>query len=351
MTATLASTLAVTGLGVLSGQPSDVSGMFDEDLPSDTAHALTDFTIKAHLGRKGTSFFDRGIGLGLVACTAAIENAGLAVTDESRPRTGIVLGTTHGSTKSTSDFSRDTFTEHRPYHVNPLVFPNAVMNSVAGQAAIWTTLRGPNSTVAGGVPAMAQVLRYGRNLLGCGYADVLLAGCVEELSPQHAWAVRAAQEAEGGDLPAGEGAAVFVVERAAAVAERGATPVAEILAAEVASVDPPRVDPGRYTDAFATCVRRAVARSGALPTEIRTVYTGANGMTAIDDAETRAIDEVLGTTAERIAVAETVGEAGAAFGGLQLAAAVGGPPGLSVLTSRSIDGAIGVLVVRAGDVS
>ncbi|WP_216206365.1 beta-ketoacyl synthase N-terminal-like domain-containing protein [Amycolatopsis aidingensis] len=365
-----AGALAITGFGVVGGAgigpeplagvlaghrqaPAEPGELFEDDLPGPEGHALTGFSVREHLGRKGTSFLDRGTGLGLLACTLALADAGLDVHDGNRARIGITLGTTHGSMKSTSDYSRATHTEHRPYHVNPVLFPNAVMNSVAGQAAIRTGLHGPNSTVAGGTTAMAQVLRYGRNLIGCGYADTLLAGTVEEFSPQHAWAVRAIQAAEGGDLPPGEGAAVFVVRSAAAVRAAGDEPLAEILAAEVGSFDPPGEDPARYTAGFAACLHRALHRARVRPDQVGTVCTGGNGMPALDGAESRALDEVVGSTAPRIAVADAVGESGAAFGGLQLACVLaahraGAQSELFLLSSRSSDGSVGVLLVRTG---
>ncbi len=77
---TRSTALAITGFCVLSGigpealaaalaapaAPVDVSEMFEEELPRDDAHALVDFKVRDHLGRKGTSFFDRSTSLGMV---------------------------------------------------------------------------------------------------------------------------------------------------------------------------------------------------------------------------------------------------------------------------------------------
>ncbi len=58
------------------------------------------------------------------------------------------------------------------------------MNCAAGQSRIKFGLQGPNVTVAGGPMAMLNVLRYTRNLINWVYAEALLAGAVEEFSPQ-----------------------------------------------------------------------------------------------------------------------------------------------------------------------
>ena len=253
-------TLAVTGWGVLAPAglgadefaaslagarpaPAEVGAMFPEPLPRGEAHALVDFAVRDHLGRKGTSFLDRSTSLALVACKMALADSDLIVNDQTRARIGVVLGTTAGSAKSTSDYSRETFVQSRPFLVNPLIFPNAVMNCAAGQAGIWFGLKGVNATIAGGALAALNVLRYARVVIGCGYADALLAGAVEEFSPHSAWATHFAMSAGGGDTPNGEGAAVLVLEGAAAVRRAGRTADAEILAVETGLFAPPGRSP------------------------------------------------------------------------------------------------------------
>ncbi|MFF2651042.1 beta-ketoacyl synthase N-terminal-like domain-containing protein [Streptomyces sp. NPDC058045] len=362
-------TLAITGFGVLSGAgigagalaaaiggegagPADVSEMFEEPLPRQDAHALVDFKVRDHLGRKGTSFFDRSTALSMVACKEALADTDLQVDDDNRARIGITMGTTAGSAKSTSDYSRDTFVQDRPYLVNPLLFPNAVMNCAAGQAGIWFGLQGANSTIAGGPLAMLNVLRYGRNLIGCGYADALLAGSVEEFSPQSAWAVHYAQSTEGGSLPPGEGAAVFVVENAETVRAAGRRPDAEVLAVEVGVFEPPAAD-GEFTRGLALCLTRALERAGITADQVSTVATAANGMTRLDDAEESAIASVLGSEVPRLRVKDATGEAFSASGAFQLAALLArhrAEPArdgeISVVTTRSAEGAAGAAVVR-----
>lgn len=360
--------MAITGFGVLSGAglgpealarslsggaaPADISALFDDPLPRPDAYAVPGFDVRTHLGRKGTSFFDRNTALGLVACREALADGDREVTDATRSRFGITLGTTHASLKSTSDYSRDTFVEKRPYLVNPVLFPNAVMNCTAGQAGIWYGTTGPNTTVAGGPLAMLQVLRYGRVLLGCGRADVLLAGAMEELSPQTAWAVHYEQRAEGGSVPSGEGAAVFLLEDAEVVRARGGRVDAEVLAVELAGFDPPGAIGGDFVAGLARCLRSALEAAGVSPADVATVATAANGMTDLDDAEQLAVSQVLGDVPV-LRIKEVTGEAGAASGALQLAALLARHRAeperdgqVSVITNRSADGGAGVAVIR-----
>jgi 3-oxoacyl-[acyl-carrier-protein] synthase II len=356
--------LAITGWGVLCSVATDPAGlaealtsrpqgavpaqeMFEDPLPRPDGHVLTGFRVRDHLGRKGTSFFDRSTALALVATKQALGDTGLTVEDANRERVGMVLGTTAGSVKSTSEYSRDTFVQERPYLVNPLIFPNAVMNCAAGQAAIWYGLKGVNATIAGGQLALHSALRYAGTLIASGYADALLVGTVEEFSAQSAWATAYAQRSAGGDLPTGEGAAVFVVEEADAVRAAGRTPDAEVLATEVRQL----AEPG--SAGLTDCIRLALARAGVDPAEVRLVATGENGMTELDGAEDAAVRAVLGDGPERLRIKELVGECHSASSALALAAVLArhrADPALdgqvSVVTARSADGVVGAAVLR-----
>ncbi|OLR93675.1 beta-ketoacyl synthase N-terminal-like domain-containing protein [Actinokineospora bangkokensis] len=364
--------LAITGWGVVSpiglgadafadglatGRTgtADVSGMFDEPMPRPDGFAVVDFAVKDHLGRKGTSFFDRSTSLALVACQQAIADAALDVAEVGSERVGIVMGTTAGSVKSTSDYSRATFVEDKPYLVNPLIFPNAVMNAAAGQAAIRFKMRGVNATVAGGQAAALSALRYARGQIGLGRADVLLVGATEEFCPQTAWGTEFAMREHGGSLAAGEGAAVFVVEDAERVRAQGRTPDAEVLAVEVGTHLPAdEATPGSdFSPSLARVITRALERAGVRPDEVWAVSSAENGMPVRDGYEDAAITAALGGAPERIRVKTAVGEGASAANALQVAAVLarhrrdGALDGrASVVTTRTPDGVVGAAVLR-----
>jgi 3-oxoacyl-[acyl-carrier-protein] synthase II len=324
----------------------DVSGMFDAPLPTGRAHAIPDFRAADHLGRKGTRHLDRSTALALVATKLALESTDAAVDGDADGRVGLVLGTTAGSIRTTSEFSRDTLVEERPYLVNPVMFPGATINCPAGSSAIRHKLRGVNATVAGGQMAGLNVLRYGAHLIGGGHADVLLAGAVEEFSPHMAWGHRALTE--GYDVPLGEGSAVFVVEDAERVRSGGRTPEAEVLASAFGTGGP-----GDTARTLEASVVRALRLAGVGADEVWGVATGEHGVEGLDGAEDAGVRAALGDGPVRIRVKRLVGECNSASGPFQLAALLAhhrSDPGLdgrvSVLTSVSADGAAGAAVVR-----
>jgi 3-oxoacyl-[acyl-carrier-protein] synthase II len=356
--------LAVTGWSVISpagvgadalasglgGAPAGQSpaGLYDDPLPSPTPHALAGFDVRHYLGRKGTSFFDRCTGLALIACGQALNNSGVTIDDANRHRVGIALGTTTGSMRSTMDYSRETLIEDRPYLVNPLLFPNTVMNCAAGQAAIWHRLTGVNTTIAGGQLAFLGVLRYSATALRGGYADIILAGTVEELSPHSAWATRLGSDEP--DVAAGEGAAAFVVERADDARRAGRRLDAEVLAVAM-GFSPGGAEGGGTSAALTGCVRRALAMAGIVPEALSAVATG-----DVRDggAEAEAVEAAIGAfRGEWVVIKTVLGECHAASGGLQVAALLGlhrddptRDGQCSLVTSRSRDGGVGAAVLR-----
>ncbi len=355
--------LAITGWGVLTstgtgadefgaavrdgrGGLVDVEGAFDGDLPVAKACALVGFHAKEFLGRKGTAFLDRSTALGLVGCHLALADTDLVIDDANRDRVGIVLGTTAGSLKATSDYSRETLVQKKPYQVNPVLFPNTVMNAAAGQSAIWHKLKGVNATVAGGQLAGLNALRYARNLVRRDYVDGALVGAVEEFSPHTAWGTHNLHQQLGVQVPVGEGSAVFVVENPDVAKAAGRTPDAEVLAVEI----------GYFADdaaaGLALCVMRALERAGVDAADVWAVATGEAGAEPLDEVESHGVASVLGGV-RRVRVKELTGECHAASGALQVAALLAYHRGdrsldgrVGVVTSVSADGAVGAAVIR-----
>jgi 3-oxoacyl-[acyl-carrier-protein] synthase II len=338
---------------VLAGPtgPAHVAGLFAERLPRDEAYALVGFAVQDHGGRRRTAVADRCTALALLACGQALADSDLTVDDRNRGRVGVVLGTTLGSLKSTADYSRGTLAGGRPGRVDPLLFPATVLSRAAGRVATRFRLTGVTATVAGAQLAGLSALRYARNQIRRGYADALLVGGVEELSPHTAWVAEHAFAGEEHRVPVGEGAGVVVVEDAAEMRAAGRRPQAEVLAVEVGQYGPPGGEPDPAAG-LARCITDALAAAGVPPAEVWAAATGECGVRRLDLVEQQAVGQVV-AGARCIRVKETVGDAPAAAASLQLAALLAHhrtDPALdgrvSLVTACSPDGAVGVAVVR-----
>lgn len=312
-----------------------------EDLPGPPPRVVPDFSIRARLGRKGTSSMDRWTGMTVVACGEALRAAGIETDDPRMERIGVAIGTTAGGLRSTCDFSMQTLTEAKPYLVNPALFPNTVMNSAPGYAAIRYGLHGPNSAIAGGPLAFLQALRYATIALRQGYADLVLVGGVEELSPHRAWAAHRLAP----DASVGEGAAVFLMAENPSP-ERGQ---AEVLGF-AARFDPPSRDGSANGSGAASpmseCVRSVLARAEIDPGELRWISGTRAGLSLLADWDVLASAEVLDVEA-------WAGDAGAAGGALALAGLLSvhqqdieADAAVSLLVAASPEGAYAAALVR-----
>ncbi|MFC4564291.1 beta-ketoacyl synthase N-terminal-like domain-containing protein [Nocardiopsis mangrovi] len=318
-----------------------------EGFPGAGARAVTDFRPAERLGTKGLSRLTRTDQLGMAACGQALEQLDRPLADEERPRTGIVLGSGAGSVRRLAEFTRDTFVQDRPYMVNPSHFPGTLMNSAAGQTAIRFGITGVNATLAGGPVAGLSALRYARNTLLNDHADRLLAGSVEELSAQSAWAWERSGRLSPG-IGVGEGGAVFVLERDA---ER---PLARLLACELRFAAPGQGAAGigrRLSDA----VRDALKASDVAAGDVGAVAVGGAGRRGWSAVEERALRDVFdGPGPERLRVQPVVGETHSAAASLQLAGllarwqAGAADERVGLVTALGPDGQVGCLVVQRG---
>ena len=285
--------------------------------PERSPFVLEDFDVRALLGRKGTSLLDRCTSIALVACGEALRDSG--IDGEQSERIGVALGTTTGSLRSMSDYTRDTLVEARPYHVNPGQFPNTVMNCAAGQAAIRHGLRGLNNTIAGGPISFFAVLLVAARTLRLGHLDATLAGAVEEFSPHRAWQTSLAR-VNGGGGPSGEGAAVLALERPDD-ARRAGRPIDGLIEAVVTGFQPGGEAGGELAAALERCAARALAGAGLAPAEIDCVACSPPVETAHARLGVQAAHAALdGHEPAALEIDGLVGDCGAATAALQVAA-------------------------------
>jgi 3-oxoacyl-[acyl-carrier-protein] synthase II len=364
MTPRAVTPLAVTGCGLVShagiglgaladamaGQPVSGSREVHEEFPPVPVAATPELPLEEHLGRKGLKSLDRTTQLSLLACAQAFAGLGSALTAAERQRTGVVVGTSTGSIRSSSEFSRETVVRDKPYHVRANLFPNSVMNCCASQIAIWNSVQGVNATVSGGRVSGLAAVRYARNAIDQGHVDRALVGAVEELCPQSAWAWYLSGALALG-APIGEGAAFFVMETPAAAAAAGRTPIAEVLACETAA-------PGRWTSrralvsSIADCATRALERSGVRPESVGTACLGASGLVGLARAEEDGVRAALGRLpGRRLRSARLLGETFSASGALGMGMVLGQwrdepGPDVALVTSVGQDCGVGCLVMR-----
>lgn len=335
--------LVISGCSVISpfglGVEAFAAGLASGDRPTSAtsggpyadACLIPDFDVRAILGAKGTRAMDRATAIA-VAGVGMLLDAPVA---EHPHEVGLVLGTSSGSIKSIMDFTEESLTGDKPYHVDPARFPNTVINRAAGQSAIWHGLKGPNATVAGGAATGLLALNYATRLLRRDRCRAVLCGAVEEYSEQRGWL---AWHVGQRDIPSGEGCAIFLLESREAALAASREPLAAVLGSRFMVYE--RAVEIRAT--VAACVRGLLDDLGLRAEDVGLVVSSGA------EAEDVALDGVVGPQAERRNCREALGDTASAASAFQLAAALtGGPSGaVTLVTSVDRDGIVGCTAMR-----
>ncbi|MFE6984518.1 beta-ketoacyl synthase N-terminal-like domain-containing protein [Streptomyces griseus] len=313
--------------------------------PDDEVCLVPGFSPAAALGRKGTRAMDRVTGLAVSAVGRLIDESPDPHTASDGEDVALVLGTTSGSVQSMMDFTRSGLVSEKPYFVDPARFPNAVMNCAAGQCAIRHRLKGPNTTIAGGRVSGLHALKYAQRLLNADRARTVLCGAVEEYADARAWLDLHSRGEDETGVVHGEGCVMLRVEPEAAAAD-GAHATVE--AVEVGVFDAV----GDAAAVLGRCVRRALDRAGAEPSDVWTVApSGAAG--ALGAAEQAVLDQHFDPAAVN-RVSRLIGDTAGAAAMFQLAAVLALAEQddvrgrVAVVTAVDRDGEAGCAVLRLG---
>lgn len=274
-------------------------------------------------------------------CIVAAQNA-LGVTKSTPPaaalhggaygaeRTGVVLGTGLGCIDVTLEFEAG-YIQSGPPAASPALFPYTVMNTASALVAMELQLTGPNVTINHRDLSFHEALSTAIDLLLCDRADAVICGGGDELSAGalhgHAqFGALASADPAATEPPMhpydrsrhglllGEGAVMFVVERAERAAARGAKVLARVSGLGRGGDDRPRLgwtregQPPAIAGAV-TAVQNSLRQAGLSAAELSFISGNGNG-TTLESLETLVLREALGAAADTVAIASILGQTG-----------------------------------------
>jgi 3-oxoacyl-[acyl-carrier-protein] synthase II len=295
---------------------------------------ICNFTPQPWLGNKGIRVLDRPARLLSVAAQMALSSSGLSgdnlpdAASEADPNLGLVCGTMFGGIHSITSFDWSGL-EDGPTLVNPMDFPNTVINPAAGQTAIKFKLGGPNTTVCCGSASGLYALHYAAEFLRLGRARALLAGGVEELSEEAFLGFQKngilsstgiappfASSRDGALL--GEGSTLLVLESADAAHSRAAQPWAEIAGFGCAQDAYSTRAYQPSAEGASAAIQMALDFAGIGQDKIACIIASASGSRPGDEMEWTALKNVFGSRlatipvcAPKASLGESLGASGA----------------------------------------
>ena len=299
-----------------------------EGLPVRVAAEVKGFDPTQVVSAKEARKLERNVLLGVAAGREALTDAGLNGFDPAR--VGVIFGSAIGGVPGILE-QADTLRERGPDRVSPNFLPNVLVDSVSGQLAISLGLKGPNYAVVSACATGSHAIGEAAEMIRRGAADAVLAGgtescmvplilagftamrglAVEDEHPPHA---SRPFDATRAGFVMGEGAGAVLLEPLDAAEKRGARVYAEVLGYGASNDAHHMAQPEPEATGVAAMMIAALERAGVEPERVGYINAHGTSTPQGDAAETRAIKQVFGDHAYRLAVSSTKSMMGHTFG-------------------------------------
>ena len=297
--------------------------------PVRIAGEVKDFDPSSVASRKEARKLDRYVLLALGAAREAVADAGLdGIYDPSR--VGILFGSAIGGFLGIME-QADVLRERGADRVTPTFIPSVLVDAASGQLAISLGYRGPNYAPVSACATGSHAVGEAAEVIKRGDADAVLAGGAEAclhplilagfcamrgLVAEETDPTRASRpfDATRAGFVMGEGACVLVLEELEAARKRGATIYAEILSYGGSNDAHHMAQPDPESKGVIEMMRQALDRAGIEPQRVGYVNAHGTSTPLGDAAETKAIKDVFGDHAYKLAVSSTKSVMGHCFG-------------------------------------
>ena len=296
--------------------------------PVRIAGEVRGFDPTAFVPLKEARRLDRNVLLAVTAAHEAWADAGVQEYDPAR--VGILVGSAIGGIATIAEQQR-VFLERGPDRVSPFFISSALVDTASGQIAIQLGFTGPNFAPVSACATGSTAIGEGAATIVRGQADIVLAGgteaaitplilagfcamrglVAEEVDP--ALAMRPFDAKRAGFVM-GEGACILVLEELEAARARGATIYAEVLGYGASNDAHHLAQPEPEGTGVAAMITAALASAGVAPERVGYVNAHGTSTPLGDLAETRALHQVFGDHAYKLAVSSTKSVTGHCFG-------------------------------------
>jgi 3-oxoacyl-[acyl-carrier-protein] synthase II len=338
--------VVVTGLGAISPIGNDVASTWEAavagrsgvatiqafdagEFPVRIAAEVKGFDATAVAPPKEARRMERCVLLALGAAQEAWTDAAAADVYPSE-RVGVVFGSAIGGLIGIAE-QAEVLRSRGHDRVSPFFIPSVLVDSASGQIAISLGLRGPNYAPVSACATGSHAVGEGAETIKRGMADLVVAGgteaCIHPLILAGFCAMRGL--ADDNDDPSrasrpfdatrngfvmGEGACALVLEELEAARARGARIYAEVLSYGASNDAHHMAQPEPEAAGVAAMMRSALDAAGVEPERVGYVNAHGTSTPLGDAAETRAIKQVFGEHAYRLAVSSTKSVTGHCFG-------------------------------------
>jgi 3-oxoacyl-[acyl-carrier-protein] synthase II len=327
--------------GLLSGR-SGIGRIEQFDTTAFKVHfggEVKNFDPKAYLDHKTARHLDRFAQFAMAAAIQAVRDSGLNLENEDPFRCGVILGSGIGGLNEFEE-QHGRYLKMGPDRISPFVIPKMIVNAASGNVSIHFGLRGPNTAVATACASAAHAVSDALRAIQYDDADIMITGGSEStITPMALGGFISARalSSRNDDPPAAsrpfdrdrdgfvlaEGAGIVVLEELEHARRRKATIHAELLGTG-SSADAYHITAPEENGLGAIQAMRIALRDARVnPDDVQYVNAHGTSTELGDAAETRALKQVFGEHARRLAVSSTksmIGHLLGASGGVELIA-------------------------------
>jgi 3-oxoacyl-[acyl-carrier-protein] synthase II len=346
--------VVITGLGTVNALSSDVKEFWRAACAGRNGISLIEqidtspfkvkfggevkhFRPESFLNAKVARHLDRFAQFALVAAISAVNDSGLDFSHEDPCRCGAIVGSGIGGL---SEFEEQhaRFIHGGPGKISPFVIPKMIPNAAAGNISIHFGLCGPNTAVSTACASAAHAIADAMRAIQFAAADIIITGGSEAVitnmglggfisaralslrndSPETA--SRPFDKDRDGFVLS-EGAGILVLEEFHHARQRGAPIYAELLGygstADAHHITAPHPEGKGAAQAMKVALKDARLN----PEDIQYINAHGTSTPLGDEAETKAIKQIFGEHAYRLAVSSSksmLGHTLGASGGIEL---------------------------------
>lgn len=346
--------VVITGLGCVTALAESADGLFDalcrgqsgistiesfdtSEFPVHFGGEIKDFRIDRYVSAREGKRMDRFTQMALASSVQAVQDSGLDFENEDRDRAGVVIGTGIGGIKEIEEqYLR--LLQKGPRKVSAFCVPKLMGNAASGCVSIQFGLRGPNLCVVTACASASHAIGEAFWNILSGRSEIMITGgseaaltpiglasfcALKSLSTRNDQPQLASRpfDVDRDGFVLAEGAAVVVLEEYEHARRRGAKIYAELLGYGATGDGYHITAPLEDGSGAAKAMKRALEQAKLSPEQIDYINAHGTSTQLNDVAETRAIKNVLGDHAYRVAINSTkscLGHSLGASGGLEL---------------------------------
>jgi 3-oxoacyl-[acyl-carrier-protein] synthase II len=296
-----------------------------------------EFDPQRYLDRREAKRLDRFAQFALAAAQEAVTTSGVDFETIDRTRAGVITGSGIGGLWELEE-QHNRLRDKGPDKVSAFTIPRLMVNAASGNLSIRYGLLGPSTAVATACASATNAMGDALQLIRNDLADVVITGgseaaltplglaafaAMKALSTRNEEPQRASRpfDRDRDGFVLGEGAGILIFEELEHARRRGAKILAEVAGFGTSADAEHITQPAESGDGAARAMRLALSDAGLKPTEIDYINAHGTGTPLGDVAETVAIKNVFGASADKLAVSSTkssIGHLLGASGGVEI---------------------------------